>query len=135
MSTTLSVQEAQAQLPALVARAAQDAEPCFIESNGKAVAVLVGARRWQRRERSNGNAPKASAKGQERHVRAYQKKMKQLGPNYWLPPDQQARLKELIEKEDLGTPLTPAERKELRQLLKRHEQLMVKRASAMQAIR
>jgi PHD/YefM family antitoxin component YafN of YafNO toxin-antitoxin module len=39
MSTRISVQEAQTQLPQLIARAAQDAEPCYIESNGKAVAV------------------------------------------------------------------------------------------------
>jgi hypothetical protein len=62
-------------------------------------------------------------------IRAYQKKLKQLGPEYWLPLDQQARLKELVEKEDGGESLTSTERKELRQLLKRHEELMVKRAA------
>ncbi len=134
MSTTLSVQEAQAQLPELVARAVKDAEPCYIRRNGRTVAVLVSLREWRRRQ-SHGDAQTASAKEQERRIRAYHKKMKQLGPEYWLPSDQQARLKELIEKEDFGEPLTRAERKELRQLLKRHEQLMVKRAAAMQAMR
>ena len=135
MSTTLSVQEAQEQLPELVARAVKDAEPCYIRRNGRTVAVLVSAREWRRREQGNGDAHTASVKEQERRVRAYQKKMKQLGPEYWLPSDQQARLKELIEKEDFGEPLTRTERKELRQLLTRAEQLMVKRAAAMQAMR
>jgi len=59
--------------------------------------------------------------------------MQRLGPDYWLPPDQQARLKELVDKEDSGEPLAPAGQKELRRLCKRHERLMVKRASAMLA--
>ena len=50
MSKTLSVWEAQTQLPELVTRAAQDSEPCYIEHNGKAVAVLVSLRQWRRRE-------------------------------------------------------------------------------------
>lgn len=133
MNTKLSVQEAQAQLPQLIARAAQDAEPCYIESNGKAVAVLVSLRQWQRRVQGSSDTATA-AKAQERRVRAYQKRMQQLGPDYWLPPDQQVRLKELVDKEDSDAALTPAERKELRQLLKRHEQLMVKRAAAMHAL-
>src|SRR4029434_837065 len=89
------------------AHAAQGAEPCYIESNGKAVAVLVSLRQWQQWAQSNGDAVTA-AKAQERRVRAYQKRLQQLGPDYWLPPDQQMRLKELVEKEDSGTSLTPA---------------------------
>jgi PHD/YefM family antitoxin component YafN of YafNO toxin-antitoxin module len=134
MSTRISVQEAQTQLPQLIARTVQEAEPCYIESNGKAVAVLVSLHQWQQREQGS-DAAATAAKAQERRVRAYQKRMQQLGPDYWLPPDQQMRLKELVEKEDSGASLTPAERKELRQLLKRHEQLMVKRAAAMHALR
>ena len=135
MSTILSVREAQVQLPELVARATKNDELCYIEHNGKPVAVLVSLRGWQRHERSEGDASTVSAKGQEHRVRAYQKRTKQLGPDYWLPPDQQVRLKELIEKEDSDIPFTPAEQRELRQLLKRHERFMVKRAAAMQAMR
>lgn len=135
MSTTLSVREAQVQLPELVARATKNDELCYIEHNGKPVAVLVSLREWQRHERSEGRVSTVFAKEQEHRVRAYQKRMKQLGPDYWLSPNQQARLKELVEKEDADTPLTPAEQKELRQLLKRHERFMVKRAAAMQAMR
>jgi prevent-host-death family protein len=131
MSTTLSISEAQAQLPELVARAASDAEPCYIEDNGQAVAVLVSVRSWQRRGRHHGEDASNAAEEQERRLRAYQKQMEQLGADYWLPPDQQARLKELVEQEDSGEPLSSAEQKELRRLCKRHEQLMVKRASAM----
>jgi antitoxin (DNA-binding transcriptional repressor) of toxin-antitoxin stability system len=135
MSTTLSVREAQTQLPELVAGAARDAEPCYIEHDGKAVAVLVSLRQWQQRGQSNAAAATTAAEEQERRISAYQEKMAQLGPDYWLPADQQARLKELVEKEELGAPLTSAEGKELRRLLKRHEQLMVKRASALHVMR
>jgi prevent-host-death family protein len=132
MSRTLSISEAQAQLPELVARAAADAEPCYIEQNGEAVAVLVSLREWQQRMRDAGGDALAAVEAQERQIRAYQQRMQHLGPDYWLPADQQARLRELIDKEELGEPLTPAEGKERHRLLKRHEQLMVKRASAMQ---
>jgi PHD/YefM family antitoxin component YafN of YafNO toxin-antitoxin module len=134
MHPVLSVQEAQAQLPILIARAAQSAEPCYIEHNGKTVAVLISLQEWQRREQSQSAAAPA-AQEQERRVRAYQKKLQQLGPDYWLPPDQQARLQELVEKEDNGEALTAAERKELRRLLRRHEQLLVKRAAVMHTSR
>ena len=133
MSTTLSIQEAQEQLPELVARAAQDAEPYYIARNGERVAVLVSLRTWQQRKQDTSNTATA-AKAQERHVRVYQKKLKQLGSDYWLSSEQQARLKELVQKDDCGESLSPTERKELRHLLKRHEQLMVKRAAAMQAL-
>jgi prevent-host-death family protein len=94
MSATLSVREAQAQLPELVARAARDAEPCNIEDNGEAVAVLVSLRSWQRRARRHGEGTSAAAEEHEHRLRAYQRQMEQLGPDYWPPPDQQARLKE-----------------------------------------
>jgi Spy/CpxP family protein refolding chaperone len=98
------------------------------------VAVLVSLHQWQRHVQGSSNNATA-AKDQERRVRAYQKRMQQLGPDYWLSSDQQTRLKELVEKEDSDTALIPAERKEMRQLLKRHQQLMVKRAAAMHALR
>jgi PHD/YefM family antitoxin component YafN of YafNO toxin-antitoxin module len=135
MSTTLSVKEAQTQLPELVARAARDDEPCYIEHNGEAAVVLVSLRQWQRRGDGHEDAPASTAEDQEHRIAAYQEKLAQLGPDYWLPADQQARLKELVEKQELGAPLTSAEGKELRRLLKRHEQLLVKRASALHAMR
>jgi prevent-host-death family protein len=133
MSTTLSVDEAQAQLPDLVARAARDAEPCYIEQNGHPVAVLVSLRAWQQGLPGGGGNTTLPAGEQERRLRAYEQQMAQLGAEFWLPPDQQARLKDLVEKEDSGEPLTSAERKELRRLSQRQEQLMVKRATAMSA--
>jgi hypothetical protein len=135
MSTTLSVAEAQTQLPELVARASMDAEPCYIEHNGRAVAVLVSLRQWQQQGQGSEDADTSLAQERERRISAYQDKMAQLGPEYWLSVDQQARLKELVEKQELGAPLTPAQGKELRRLLKRHEQLLVKRASALHAMR
>lgn len=135
MSTTLSVGEAQTQLPELVARAAMDAEPCYIEQNGEAVAVLVSLRQWQQRGHGSEAAATTAADERERRLGAYQEKMAQLGPDYWLPAHQQQRLKELVEKQDSGAPLTPTEEKELRRLLKRHEQLLVKRAAALHPMR
>jgi hypothetical protein len=110
MSIKVTIRQLQEQLPDLLDRTVQSGE-------------------------GNGHTPAAVAKDQERRLRAYQKKMERLGPDYWLPPEQQARLIELVEKEDFGETLTRAERRELRQLLKRHEQLLVKRAAALQAMR
>ncbi|MBI3921975.1 MAG: type II toxin-antitoxin system Phd/YefM family antitoxin [Armatimonadetes bacterium] len=135
MSTTLSVQEAKSHLTELVARAAESAEPCYIAHNGEPVAVLVGLREWQRRGKRDVDTVAPRDPEQEKRIRAYQRRLRQLGPTYWLPASEQARLKELVDREDADSPLTLAERKELRLLLKRHEQLMVKRASAMQAKR
>src|SRR5215210_4359963 len=102
MSTTLSVSEAQAKLPELVARAAMDAEPCYIEQNGKPVAVLISLREWQQQMRHGAGDRLEAAEEQERRIRAYEERVRQLGPDYWLPADQQMRLRELIDKEELG---------------------------------
>jgi prevent-host-death family protein len=133
MSTTLSVEEAQAQLPKLVCRTEKRATPCYIQRNGRPVAVLVSVREWRRREGTESGLQEVAAEAHERRTRAYERALKQLGPDYWLDPDQQARLKELVEKEDFGGSLSALERRELSQLLRRHEQLMARRAAAMLA--
>ena len=130
MPTALSIQEAQAQLSKLVAQAARGAGPCYIKQNAKEVAVLVGLQSWRAR-RPGKSAPPASA--QARSLRAYRKRLNQLGPDFWLRPEEQLRLRELIEKEDVGAALTNAERRELRRLLRLHERLFIKRAAALQA--
>lgn len=132
MSTTLSIDEAQARLPDLVARAAMEAEPCYIEQDGKAVAVLVSLRDWEQRSGAASAGTDPAAEEQRRRLDAYQERLQQLGPDFWLTAEQQGRLKILSEKEDLGEPLTHAERRELSRLVKRHEKLLVKRALAMQ---
>lgn len=126
MSTTLSIDEAQARLPDLVARAATEAEPCYIERDGKAVAVLVSLREWEQRSRDA-----SAAEERSRRIDAYQQRLQQLGPEFWLSPDQQARLTLLTERQELDEPLTPAERRELSRLVKRHEALLARRALAM----
>lgn len=132
MSAILSVREAQAQLPDLVARVAKGSAPCTIRRRGRPVAILVSLAEWRRRTKDERHA--AAAKDQQRRLRAYQIKMNRLGPEYRLAPGEQAQLKELVEREDSGEPLTGGERRELRQLLRRQEELMVKRALAMQAM-
>jgi prevent-host-death family protein len=127
----LSIQEAQAQLPHLVEQAARGAEPCYIRQNGKNVAVLVSLRCWRRRQPGKGR--RSSTTAQALSLRAYRKKLSQLGREYWLDPEEQARLRELVEKEDEGAILTIGERRELRGLVKRHERLLLKRAAALQA--
>ncbi|MBM3239162.1 hypothetical protein FJZ31_22945 [Candidatus Poribacteria bacterium] len=59
------------------------------------------------------------------------KRAKQLGRLYTLPEASAKRLKELVEKEDGEEHLTISEKRELKQLLKEHEELMVKRAQAL----
>lgn len=134
MSAVLSVQEAQAKLPDLIAQVSKGSSPCYIRRKGRLVAILVGLAEWRRRTSDKGRATSVHAKGQDLRFRAYQMKMKRLGPDYWLDPDQKVQLKELTEKEDSGEPLTREEQRELRQLLRQQEKLMVKRALAMQAM-
>jgi antitoxin (DNA-binding transcriptional repressor) of toxin-antitoxin stability system len=131
MTTKISMRQAQEELPDLVGRAARDREPCFIQQRGKTVAVLVGLRAWQARQR---RIPKGADRDRESRLRAYEAKMKRLGPEYWLSAVQRQRLKELVEKDDASEHPTGEERRELRLLLKRHEQLLVKRAAAIQAL-
>jgi len=57
-----------------------------------------------------------------------------LGRRYTLPPAKAKRLKELVEKEDEEEYLTPAEKRELKQLLKEHEELMLQRAQALSEV-
>src|SRR4051794_35195434 len=79
MSTTLSVSEAQAQLPELVARAAQDAEPCYIDEHGRPVAVLVSVRSWRDLAHRQGADASPVAEEEERRPHAYGKRMAPLG--------------------------------------------------------
>ncbi len=134
MSTTLSVGEAQEQLPEIITRIAGEAGPYYLEQGGTTVAVLVSPRAWRRHEDVPGRHPTTGAQEQERRLQVYERKMKQLGAEFWPTPEQQARLKELVARDDAGETLDRAERQEMRRLLRVHEQMMVKRAAAMQAI-
>jgi antitoxin (DNA-binding transcriptional repressor) of toxin-antitoxin stability system len=131
MATKISMRQAQAELPDLIGQTVRDKEPCFIQQKGKTVAVLVGLPAWQARQR---RTREEMDRNQKSRLRAYETKMKRLGPEYWPAEDQQKRLRELVEKDDSGEPLTREERGELRLLLKRHEQFMIKQAAAMQAL-
>src|SRR5437868_4178652 len=94
--TKISVRQAQADLPDLISRALRGKEPCFIQQQGKTVAVLVSPRVWQARQRRLSQETNGD---QESRLRAYEAKLKQLGAEYWLSAVQQQRLKELVEKD------------------------------------
>ena len=86
MSVKVTVRQLQEQLPELLDRAVKSGEEYIVQHHGKAVAVLVSLRQWRR---IKDDTHTAAVKERERCIRAYQKKMKQLGPDYWLPPEQQ----------------------------------------------
>lgn len=132
MSTTLSIQEAQEILPELVWRVSKDDEPCFIRRKGRPVVILVSLKQWRRRTKDR---TKTSLTNVQQRIRDYQRKMKRLGSDFWLSTVQQMRLRALVEKEDLSEDLTPAEQKDLRRLLRLQEELMAKRAMAMQVMK
>ena len=70
--TKISVRQAQADLPDLIGRALRGKEPCFIQQQGKTVAVLVSPRVWQARQRRLSQETNGD---QESRLRAYEAKL------------------------------------------------------------
>jgi PHD/YefM family antitoxin component YafN of YafNO toxin-antitoxin module len=128
MSRKVSVRRAQDRLTELLARAEQAGERFAVERNGQPLRAIVGVTDLERIERLARDGNGESVEQQARKL------AKKLGRRYTLPPEKAKRLKELVEKEDNEERLTAAEKRELKQLLKEHEELMVKRAQALNEV-
>jgi prevent-host-death family protein len=115
MGSKVTVCDAQDNLTDLLARVERAGERFVVEHNGKPLGAIVSLADLERIEQWIGD-------GKSR--RLHQK----LGRRYTLSPAKAKRLKELVEKEDEEEFLTAAENRELKQLLKEHEKLVVKRA-------
>lgn len=110
MSMKVTIHQLQEQLPDLLERAIQSGEECVVQRDGKDYAVIVSARTWRRR--------------------TVGRRLDALGPTYRLAHEKQTRAEELLAKNQEGH-LTRAERRELDTLLRECEDIMLRRATAL----
>jgi prevent-host-death family protein len=136
MSVRITIHQLQEQLPELLDHAVESGEECIIEREGKEYAVLISAQEWRQRKLASGPDSSASdgLEGQsdpDRRLREIRAKLDALGPEYCLSPEKQARAEELLAKQG---DLDRAERRELRALLRESDEIMLRRAEALERI-
>jgi prevent-host-death family protein len=110
MSVRVSLHQLQDRLPELLDQVVKNGEECVVQRDGKDCAVLVSARQWRRR--------------------AAGRRLNALGPAYRLPRAEQARADKLLAAQQ-QRPLTPAERRELKVLLRKCDGVLRRRAEAL----
>ncbi len=103
MSRKVSLQQLQDRLPELLDQLVETGEEYVVQRNGQDCAVLVGTRQWRRRTAAQ--------------------RLDDLGAEYRLSGAGQARAEELLEAKKQRA-LTPAERRELRALLRESESML-----------
>lgn len=113
MSIRVNVSQLREQLPELLDRTVQAGDVCLIERDGEPYAVIVSAREWRRR--------------------TVGKRLDALGSSYRLSRQQQQRTEELLAKSKTAR-LTRAERRELDALLRASEEIMLRRAAALEQV-
>lgn len=110
MSVRVSLRELEQQLPTLLERVAKDGEECVVQRNGKDYAVIIGVQQWNRRTLGE--------------------QLDALGPSLRLDEAKQARVEHLLASK-ASRPLTAAERRELRCLIKETEGILRRRTTAL----
>lgn len=133
MSRKVTIRKAQDHLSDLLARAEQSGERFVVERNGKPVGAIVSVADLKCVERLAGKANGRQAKPETVEQRA-RRLAKALGRRHTLPPDKSRRLRDLIEREDAEESMTVSEKRELKHLLREHEQLVIKRAQALDEV-
>ena len=107
MNVTISVNQLQKNLPEILNRTVADDDVCVIERNGENIAVIVSLREWKRR--------------------TVGERLDALGSEYKLATSKQRRTENLLAKDRL----TRAEEKELETLLREADDIMLRRAQAL----
>ena len=110
----VTVHQLQERLPILLEHTVQSGEECIVQQHGKDYAVLVSARAW--RQRTLG------------------KRIDALGSSYRLTKEKQERVEALLAKRQTQR-LTSAERRELTRLLAECDDIMLRRAEALDTLR
>ena len=110
----VTVHQLQEQLPALLEHTVQSGEECIVQRQGKDYAIVVSARAW--RQRTLG------------------RRLDALGPAYRLTKEKQERVETLVAKRQ-GRRLTSAEQRELSDLLQECDEIMLRRAKALDTLR
>jgi prevent-host-death family protein len=125
MRTIVATSEAKNQFSKLIQRVAENGEQFIVEHKGRPVAVIIGIEDFKRLGHLEKDAAPEDA--QEEKV---QRLARRLGSRYQLPKKKQQRLFELIDRQEKGA-LSAVERKALHRLLKECDELMLKRARAL----
>lgn len=112
MSVKVTVRQLQEQLTNLLDRTVKDGEECIVQRNGEDYAVIISANKWRR---------------------IIGEKLDALGPDFRLAKQRQVRAEELLAKNKEGC-LTRAERRELDALLRECDDVMLRRAEAMDSL-
>ena len=111
MSVKVSVSQLQKHLPEILNRAVADDDVCVVERNGENIAVIVSLRVWQQH-------------------RTVGEQLDALGSEYRLGKDKQQRTEELLARERL----TRTEEKELEMLLGEADEILLRRAQALERL-
>ena len=110
MSVKVTVKQLQQHLPEILNRTVADDEVCVIERNGQNIAVIVSLREWRRQ--------------------TIGARLDALGDEYRLASDKQQRTEELLAQEQLQD----IEEKELETLLNEADQILLRRAQALEQL-
>lgn len=110
MSVKVTVRQLQQHLPEILNRTVADDDVCVIEKNGQGIAVIVSLREWKRQTVGT--------------------RLDALGAEYRLAPDKQQRTEELLAQGRLQV----AEEKELEALLNEADEILLRRAQALEQL-
>jgi antitoxin (DNA-binding transcriptional repressor) of toxin-antitoxin stability system len=132
MSFKVDVRQLQEQFEELLDRAVTQGEECIIQRDGEDYAVLVGARQWRGSQESEIQATESASTPDPRsRRREIGRRLDALGPDYRAAPEKQGRAQELLARKER---LTPAERAELDLLLREFDEIMLRRAEAVDRV-
>jgi prevent-host-death family protein len=114
MSVKVSLQQLQNRLSELLDDAVQTGEEYVVQRNGQDYAVIVSVQEWRRR--------------------TLNRRLDALGPAYRLSRDKQARVEALLAADEERN-LTPAQRRELRALLRECDAILARRGKALDRLK
>ena len=114
MRVRATVRQMKERFEDYLQKVVEDGTPCFVRDKGKDCAVLVSLRDWDRRE--------------------FGRQLDALGEEYRVSPKQQKRAEKLLAEQGRRE-LTAEERRELRQLGKEFDKVMLRRSKAMERLR
>ena len=114
MSVRATVRQFRERMEEYLAKAVEEDEPCVLQRNGKNYAVVMSHEEWEMIELG-------------RHLDAF-------GPEYRVSPESQRRAEELLDQQG-RRPLTKTERRELARILKESDQVLLRRAQALESLR
>jgi prevent-host-death family protein len=133
MSVRVTLDQLQERLTELLDRAVASGEECVVQRDGEEYAVIISAREWRQRQSQGEPANPVLTPWQRERFGEIGRRLDALGPEYRLSHEKQERVKALLEQAK-GSPLTGAEHDELNALLEESDQIMLRRAEALDRI-